>query len=74
MARLAHRSLSIEDDLWAKFGAAIGTTGDADLTRSRAIRQWLRFYVGESDSVPVLPRDRGFELLAVRQLSRENER
>lgn len=64
MARLMHRSLSIEDDLWAKFGAAVGATDDVYLTRSRALREWMRFFVGESDSVPALPRDRGLELLA----------
>jgi hypothetical protein len=66
MTRLTNHSLSIDADLWTKFGTAVGTADDADLTRSRAIRQWLRFYVGESDSVPALPRGRGIELLAAR--------
>jgi hypothetical protein len=71
--KLTHRSLSIEADLWAKFGAAVGTTEDVYLTKSRALREWVRFYVGETDSIPALPRNRGIELLAVRDLKMEDE-
>jgi hypothetical protein len=70
---MGHRSLAIEPDLWTKFGAAVGTADDVYLTRSRALREWMRFYVGDSDSVPALPRNRGIELLAVRELNRKDE-
>ncbi|MGW8762353.1 hypothetical protein ACWGN5_07620 [Streptomyces sp. NPDC055815] len=46
------RTIRVDDDLWERAGAAVGEDG-----RGEAIRQFLRWLVGDTETLPDRPAD-----------------
>lgn len=48
------RAIRIEDELWLPFGRLVGVRD-----RARVIREFIRWYIRESDELPQRPELRG---------------
>ncbi|MFC4050041.1 hypothetical protein ACFOY4_10130 [Actinomadura syzygii] len=45
----------MSDDMWARFGEAV-ENAEPELDRSKVIREFVRWYIGETDDLPRRPR------------------
>lgn len=54
------RQIRMDKSMWDHFGAAV-TTAEPELDRSKVIREFVRWYIGDTDDLPRRPavKDRG---------------
>lgn len=48
------RRIRMPDEMWEAFNRAV-QTADPELDRSKVIRQFIRYYIGETDEMPRRP-------------------
>lgn len=49
------RRVRMDDDMWEKFGNAV-KQAEPELDRSKVMREFVRWYIGETDDLPRRPK------------------
>lgn len=50
------RRVRMDDDMWTRFGDAV-TQAEPELDRSKVMREFVRWYLGETNDLPRRPHD-----------------
>ncbi|WP_165969341.1 hypothetical protein [Actinomadura sp. KC06] len=48
------RRVRMSDDMWGRFGEAVANA-EPELDRSKVLREFVRWYIGETDDLPRRP-------------------
>lgn len=51
------RRVRMDDDMWNRFGEAV-TKAEPELDRSKVIREFVRWYLGETNDLPRRPHEK----------------